>query len=303
MLSLVRMKDNLLRARRRKAIDRAFRDPATQIVHLSFDGDGTGMFAQLSGCIQAAEIAERFAKRPVMRLMSANYRESGADTEWFRDFFLNKAEGALPQGQRAAVMYDGSDLPNKASYTTLQQAKDLFDRHFAVRPEFFEEVREFASANAIGPNTLAVHYRGTDKHTEAPTQRIDDVLQRVARYIDTLEGVQNIFVASDEAAFIEQACRGLAGLDVHALDDSTRSAGDTPLHLAKLQDGNRAMGRDALLNCLMLAQCGWLCRTSSFLSAWSAIFNPEIKIAMLNEPYGHTTWLPESIILPLADRI
>ncbi|MEM7690219.1 MAG: hypothetical protein AAF291_14465 [Pseudomonadota bacterium] len=281
----------------------AFRDPATPIIHLSFDGGGTGMFAQLSGCIQAAEIAERFGKRPVMRLMSANYRESGADPEWFGAFFANKGEAQLPHDQPATVMCDGSDLPTKASYTTRQQAKDLFDRHFAVRPEFLDEIDAWASANAIGPNTLAIHYRGTDKHTEAPTQRIDDVLQRVARYVDTLEEVQNIFVASDEAAFVEQACRGVAGLDVVALDDSSRSAGDAPLHLQKLHVGNRAMGRDALLNCLMLAQCGWLCRTSSFLSAWSAIFNPEIKIAMLNEPYGHTTWLPESIILPLADRI
>ena len=161
----------------------------------------------------------------------------------------------------------------------------------------------FAREHRLGAHTLSLHYRGTDKHREAPQQAVADVIERVSRYIDTLQGVENLFVASDESAFIEAASGGIAGLPVISMDDSVRGHEGKPVHLQGLKEGNRAMGYDAVRNALMLSRGGWLCRTSSFLSAWSAVFNPDIKVAVFNAPYEDATWRLERVVLQDALRI
>jgi len=261
------------------------------------------MFGQLQNTLQAAEVAERSGKRLTVRLTSDNYRESEDCPEWFANYFVNKAENDLSASRAKAFMRDGTDLPFKETYTTRVEAKALFDRHFAVQSEFVEEVASLSAAHNIGPKTLAIHYRGTDKFSEAPAQDIENVLERVVRYIDTLDGVENVFVASDVAPFIEETSKGIAGLPTFSLEDAVRSSTETPVHTQSFHSSNAAMGRDALLNCLMLAQCGWLCRTISLLSAWSAIFNPDIKVAIFNEPYDHSLWQPEKILLSDAVRL
>ncbi|MEM7703815.1 MAG: hypothetical protein AAF251_17905 [Pseudomonadota bacterium] len=303
MLGIENAKLKLVRWRRRRWLAKALRDPGADIIELVYFARRTGMFGQLSACLQAAEVAERLDKRPVMRLTSDNYRVSDDSPEWFGAFFVNKADADLSAPRARGFMRDGSDLPYHATYTNPAEAQALFDRHYAVRPEFVEEVDTLAAANSVGPRTLAIHYRGTDKYTEAPAQAMRDVLDRIARYIDTLDGVENVFVASDVAPFVEATGQGIAGLPVFSLDDAVRSSTDTPVHTQSFHASNMAMGRDALLNCLMLARCGWMCRTTSLLSAWSAIFNPEIEVAILNEPYAHSVWRPEKILLLSARRI
>jgi len=289
--------------RRRRWLANAFQSPEGEIVELTYFARITGMFGQLQNSLQAAEVAERSGKRLIIRLTSDNYRESEDSSEWFSNYFVNKAETDRSGSRVKAFMRDGADLPFKETYASRVDAKALFNRHFAVRSEFVTEVERLAMARGIGPQTLAIHFRGTDKYTEAPAQEMRDVLDRVARYIDTLDGVKNVFVASDVAPFVEQTAKGIAGLPTFSLDDAVRSSTDTPVHTQSFQTLNTAMGRDALLNCLMLAQCGWLCRTTSLLSAWSAIFNPDIVVANLNESYAHSLWQPEKIILPDVQRI
>ena len=200
-------------------------------------------------------------------------------------------------------MSNGGELPLEPIYESREEVKALFTRHFGIRPEIEEQVDAFAREHRLGAHTLSLHYRGTDKHREAPQQAMADVIQRVSRYIDTLQGVENIFVASDEASFIEAASDGIAGLPVVSMDDSVRSDEGTPVHLEGLKAGNRAMGYDAVRNAVMLSRGGWLCRTSSFLSAWSAVFNPDIKVAVFNTPYEETTWRLERVVLQDARRI
>jgi hypothetical protein len=291
------------REARMRALADAFAEPALPVMLVEYDTQTVGMFAQLSACLKSAEAAEHYGKRVVMRLVSPNYREADDKPDWFSAYFVNKALADLPQGQAPIILRESGELPFGARFASRCEARDTFVRHFAIRPEIEAEVDAFATAHAIGPHTLCLHYRGTDKFNEAPAQAIDDVIERVTRYAQSLEGVRNLFVASDQAAFVERALAGIAGLPVVVMDDSLRSDGDTPLHTAKLRAGNRAMARDAILNCMVLARGGWLCRTSSFLSAWSAVFNPRIALASLNAPYDEKTWRLETVVQEDSLRI
>ena len=288
---------------RRRAVAKAFTDPSRDIVHLEFDHISIGMFAQLSYCVKIAQLAERHGKRPVMRLLSANYRDTPQSPEWFGTYFVNKAAGDLADDLRPTRFLFRDELPKIGLIETLEETAELFARHYGIAPDIEAQVAALAQELSIGPQTLTLHYRGTDKFVEAPLQEAEDVLERVARYADSQQGVENIFVSSDEAAFVERALKGVGGRRVVALEDSVRSDNGQALHLPGFREGNSAMGRDAVLNALMLSRGGWLCRTASFLSAWSVLFNPSIKVALLSVPHEETTWQFEKLILKRAKRI
>ena len=288
---------------RRRAVAKAFAARGRDIVHLEFDTHSIGMFAQLSFCMTVAQLAEKHGKRPVMRLVSANYRDSAEAPEWFGSYFVNQAAPDLPADLRATRFRFKEELPKIAPIASLEEIAALFANHYGIAPDIVAQVDDLAQKLSIGPKTLTLHYRGTDKFTEAPLQEAEDVLERVARYADAQDGVENIFVASDEAAFVERALKGVGGRRVVALDDSVRSDNGQALHAPGFRPGNSAMGRDAVLNALMLSRGGWLCRTASFLSAWSVVFNPTIKIALLSVPHEETTWQLEKLILKRAERI
>jgi hypothetical protein len=42
-------------------------------------------------------------------------------------------------------------------------------------------------------------------------------------------------------------------------------------------------------------------RTTSTLSAWASLFNPEIKVILLNKPYQNNLWYPENEIMKKPD--
>ena len=49
------------------------------------------------------------------------------------------------------------------------------------------------------------------------------------------------------------------------------------------------------------SKCTAVIRTTSFLSAWASIFNPDLKVVLLNKPYSNRLWYPEREILRLRD--
>ena len=106
-----------------------------------------------------------------------------------------------------------------------------------------------------------------------------------------------VFVASDEEEFIEFMKISLTEIPVISRDDHYRSRGSGELPVFRGAGGGYEKGEDALVNTLLLAKCSTLVRTTSFLSAWASIFNPDLKVVLLNKPYDNTLWYPEREIL------
>jgi hypothetical protein len=77
---------------------------------------------------------------------------------------------------------------------------------------------------------------------------------------------------------------------VYCHDDHYRSAGGNPVHIA-LGNGYDK-GEDALINALLLSKCATVIRTTSFLSAWASIFNPTLRVVLLNKPYVNRICYP-----------
>lgn len=261
-----------------------------------------GMFAQINFCLYMARYVESSGQRLHITLNSENYRDPDHGPNWFDYFFFHKKSERLPT-QAPIAIWDNSQLPLTWSGLTLDEANRIFFSQFGIRPEIMQAADDFAQKNDIGEHTLGVHYRGTDKYIEAAGVEISDVLDKVRSAVSSGENYRNIFVASDVAQFVDAAHNKLSEFHVTSLDDFVRSQRNNPVHVGRARAGNYAMGKDALLNALVLSKCGSLIRTTSFLSAWASVFNPSISVSLLNVPYSKALWFPEAVILPFSKRL
>ena len=258
-----------------------------------------GFFAQMNFCLYVARLAERRGKAVRIVLSSENYRDPAKGENWFHYFFAEKGEGAGGAADGAIRISDNSQLPRQAGGLDLAEANRVFWNAFELRADIQAAVVEAVQRLDIDHRTLGLHFRATDKSSEAQLVPADVAITKVRALVAQLQP-RNLFVSTDDARFLALIAEGGVGVPVVSLDDSARSDSDTPVHLGGLKQGNYALGRDALLNALILAKCGWLVRTTSFLSAWSVVFTPTIPVFMLNQPHAGKLWFPEKEILPQA---
>ncbi|TGX48674.1 hypothetical protein E5A73_20925 [Sphingomonas gei] len=281
-------------------IARQFSD-ADVDVQVEFTNARIGFFAQMNFCLNVAYYAEMTGRRVFITLSSANYRDPEHGPNWLHYFFeeLHSSRPRKNRDKRIRIR-DCCQLPFNTDAFSLQSAHDLFFRHFAIRPDITAALKYEAERMGVDDSTLGVHYRGTDKYLEAERVARSTAIAKIRSLLQGDPSVGKVFVASEDAIFVRMMHAEIATVPVVSLSDAVRSEDDSPVHLSGLRPGNRAMGRDALLNCLMLARCGRLVRTTSFLSAWSVIFNPAIRVSMLNQPRPECLWFPETRILEEA---
>jgi hypothetical protein len=126
-------------------------------------------------------------------------------------------------------------------------------------------------------------------------------MRTVSVYLDAHPEITAVFVASDEADFINDFRQHCTRVAVIAHDDQARSHDGGAVHTRLLAGGTNPRGMEALVNSLLLSNCVGLVRTSSFLSAWSCVFNPALPVVMLNRPYTDKLWFPDREIVRQAE--
>ena len=275
---------------------------ARSVLNLEFHGEGIGFFAQLSACLHVFRHAEARGLIPLIKLSSLNYLDSTMGDDWFHYYFDHQAvpEDALRSNRRVLRIGNISEMPDFSSALSLAEANALFFRHVQIKPEIDGAVDQFCRGHLITASTLGVHYRGTDKGEEAALLGYDIAFSKIDAVLARRPATTNLFVASDEQAFIDRAAARFPHLPVVTFDDSVRSQDGRPVHLGQRVSGNYLMGRDALMNSLLLSRCGAVVRTTSFLSAWSSIFNPALPVFLLSVPYSDKLWFPEREIIRSA---
>ncbi len=169
-----------------------------------------------------------------------------------------------------------------------RRAKLLIDRYIKPRREIIDKVEEFERQNFTGRFVISVHYRGTDKISEAPRisyKKAADTVESVIQKISASEP-WTIFIATDEELFLEYM-RLIFGTDhICFRKETTRSfRDDGPIHLNRENDPYK-IGEDAIMDCLLLARGDHLVRTSSNLSLWATYFNPDMPVTELSRRHG-----------------
>jgi hypothetical protein len=160
-------------------------------------------------------------------------------------------------------MYGRSLPPSKAFNLIIEM--DLMPKKTIL-----DTVNSFV-INYFHNTMIGVHYRGTDKISEALRTQYETVLNRMNEF---KEG--NFFIASEEENFIKSAVDKFGNRVVFC--NHIRSNDVSPIHLNANKDSGKKLGEEAIIDSLLLARCQVLIRTASNLSIASSFFNPEIRV-------------------------
>lgn len=210
------------------------------------------------------------------------YYDPERGPNWWEYYFepinfgqVSKKEIHIQDAQIADFGYRFLDQPRKKGY-------ELIQKYIKVKPHIQYKVEDFVQNEFGSSFIIGIHYRGTDKSTEAPRVPYEKVYEAISEVMNEIPNDCKIFVATDEQAFLEDICQMYPGMVIFT--PSYRSENGKPVHLDKLLN-NYIKGEDAVIDCLLLSRCHFLIRTVSYLSAVSAFFNPDVPVITLNSLY------------------
>jgi len=155
---------------------------------------------------------------------------------------------------------------------------------WGIRREFLAQVDAFCAEKMARFFTIGIHYRGTDKVSGPLKESVRIDYERVTDILDRLGSIPfRLFVATDEQDFLA-LLRARHGDRVLSID-ATRSANHEPVHLRIAGTSSSDLGREALLDALLLARTSFLLRCDSNLSLASLFFNPRLATTNLSDAF------------------
>lgn len=216
---------------------------------------------------------------------SGLYYEASHGTNWWSYYFEDTHYPLIKKQVKKPVLKrfnDGEkgELGNTIHYSMSRlRAHDLIEKYIHVKKEILEEVEAFYHKQLEGAFVIGVHYRGTDKWTEAQVVSYEAVLAKIDELL-VEHPEAKIFVATDEPVFLEKISLYYGEKVCHI--NAQKIAG-YPVHYYSSECFLK--GREALMDCLLLAKSDILVRTNSNLSSVSAFFNPRMQVINLNRMY------------------
>jgi hypothetical protein len=249
-----------------------------------------GLGARLTWCLEIMAYCDENGLLPQFRFSYANSEESG---DYFGRCFRIKGAQAAPA--RFVTISSIIELNLGKHYNdvlNLSLASYLVDKYLVINEDVMDEVENFCSRHFSNRRVLGVHYRGADKAREAPVVPYVAVRNNVERYLENYPETDCVFIATDDARFLEDLEAAPISRPVVYRNDSLRSDDGQAIHEAS-HTNKYEVNRDALVNCLILSRCDALMKAASILSGWSKLFNPQLPVMMLNKPYDEYLWFPE----------
>ena len=246
--------------------------------------DASGLFSEVAAVIGALEHYEAwrsiYAGLQVDFKNHGLYHDSTAGDNWWEYYFesinLGSAAGAVTRAV-AALQHDAFAYRVEQSMPRTTAAA-VVGRHVRIKPFVIERVERFWREALASDRVIGVHYRGTDKAEDAAAIPYDTMSTAIRAALQAEgPGRCQIFVATDDQAFLDHA-RAVFPDQVHALP-MRRSEDGRPLH--KTHGEGFSQGADAVIDCLLLARCHRLIRTTSNLSLCSTLFNPALPVTLL----------------------
>ena len=279
-------------------------------VAVEIRANDVGFFAQLNWCLYVLAYCEQRKLNPWIRLTGPPYGDV-PNHDWFHDFF--EETGAAVRSDRAFAQRPYSSVrithiqettlaATFAPSMTIEHAHRLFKTYYRVKDRIQSYVDNFVATEFTGDGVIGLHFRGTDKKSEADPVDWSRCFRSVMKLATDRPEMKKVFISSDDPRFIDWFVREAnCSLSVIVHPDEERSRDGQPVHKTAV-GSNYWKGFEALVNCLLLSRCAALIRTASFLSGWSSVFNPELPITLLNEPFARFCWFPDHELVKRSDN-
>ncbi len=212
------------------------------------------------------------------------YYDRSQGPNWFNYYFEPVTIGNTSKAYFETDWPSKNGIPNLGDIANREQYASKITKYLKLKPEIAHEIDHFVATHFNNSFVIGIHYRGTDKDSEAPRVHYEKALAEVSKQAH-LRNLQDykIFVATDEHAFLEYMKTQHPGKILYNTDVQ-RSKNGKPLHLE--QSSNQyENGKHALMDCILLSRTNLLIRTSSNFSLFSTYFNPKIPVIELNQRY------------------
>ncbi len=260
--------------------------------------ENSGLFSVLQMVLFILTYCEDKGLEPRIAAHGRIYGDPEGKIDWFAALFEPvQNSGAVPSTYkiRTSKVRDLVQLGLRPRYEhrlRLDSASRLFLAHYRPAADIVAEVDSACQSLDVGAHTLGVHFRGTDKRGEAEAITWEAFCRRVDETLAHNPDLTTILVSSDEQPFIEFFRAWPFSRPVNVAPAKFLSNGSLPIHFAGYP--GLQIGREALICCLLLARCGFLLKTPSYLSAWSKIFNPSLPVTLVCPPRPEAFWFPDS---------
>jgi hypothetical protein len=255
----------------------------------------SGFFGVMQTILFILLYCEKNALWPDISAKGGTYGDETGTVDWFNLLFdcvrIPEPSIAARLKTRTTVrtskIKDLSELGFRSLFEmqlTLAKASALFNSHYRPAAPLLAEVDATAATLGISQSTLAVHYRGTDKVHEAGLVPWRLMCQAVEKIAAQRAALTEVLLASDDAGFIEFFLNQDFKLPVRVAPAAYMPKGSTPIHFSG--HPGLAIGKEALITCLLLARCGFLIKTSSYLSGWAKVLNPSLPVWLVSPQIG-----------------
>lgn len=249
---------------------------------------GAGYGAILNEILKLLAFEHASGRRLRIRVYSKYYSRCATDCP-FTNYF-DPIEGAefadFPPRKMSntTVIRSLIDVPALNAFKnyegSIEDAHRLFFSRYRFKPAVREEARlAFERLTGGTSNILGIHYRGTDKTSGdrwAEGNPIDAAafIAHAKSILAAHSDIAGVYVTTDEQAFLDFSRREITTHPVYGVDLKHHASHGMGLHLMPGDPTEKA--KDAVLIMLMLAQCRYLLKTTSLLSAWAKVINPQL---------------------------
>lgn len=173
---------------------------------------------------------------------------------------------------------------------SLELAARLIKKYLIIKPIIAKEVDAFQYKHFHMKNVLGVHYRGTDKKSEAKQITYGTMERNINLYLSKYPATNCVFISSDDENFINYIENSTVNCPIIYNNDSFRSSNDLAVH--RVNNNLSEINKDALINCLLLSKGNALMKTASILSDLSVVFNSNLQVILISKPYENYRFFP-----------
>lgn len=264
-----------------------------------------GFFAVLQLVLYILLYCEEKGLSPDISAHGGQYGDSAGQVDWFKLYFKRvkpygrAIENRIAERNRIfpAKLLNVQQLGLHRRYkghVDFTQLGKLFNTYYSAVDSITEEVNQLCSELSVGPTTLGVHYRGTDKHFEAGRVSWSTIVECIRNTVAAEPKISHILLSSDEFEFLEHVKQQGLRCSITIAPSRYFGVGGKPVHFSG--HNGLEIGREALVTALLLSRCGWLLKTASFLSAWSKIFRPELPVLLISPPGVKPSLFPDTAL-------
>jgi hypothetical protein len=269
--------------------------------------ENIGFFAFLNWYLYITKYLESLKLLPDIVLKNSNYASESKNYDILRDRLQPQKKYQLTTTKKLEITVRNLKQLVPAVSMSISEASSIQKRLLVPSKRIQDLVDAYIQAE-IGEDFFAVHWRGTDKKGEAPPVSLEQIVCKIEQLLDNgLLKSTRCYIASDEESKVQELksliVERFMDIKVVYRPDTLRSLSTTPIHLGKTKSKYQStrLGDEALFECLLLSRASCLIKTASFLSGWSAVFNPALPVYFLNTPYTDKTWFPESELIHRAE--